>query len=144
VASMGQSGFLAAPATVTITINSVANGARAVSTALDNATDKALWAMLELVANLAVAPVQGAALEMYLLPSIDETNFADGDAATAPNPGNLAAIFTLRAVTGQRLVIPRILLPPGQYKWLINNTSGQAFAASGNVLRERRWELESA
>lgn len=144
--SMGQGPYLAAPTTVLSTgLNALAAGARAISAALDNGTDRALWAMLELLVTFGTGPTAGSAMELYLLPSIDDgASFADGDAATVPAPGSLAAVFAVRSViTAQRVIVPRLLIPPGQYKWLIQNSGNQPMAATGNTLRERRWELES-
>jgi hypothetical protein len=117
---------------------------KAISGALDNTTDLAIWADLELVVTFGSNPTAGQVVEVYLVPSVDGTNYADGDASIAPPYPSLVAAFPVRAVTtAQRIAFRGVQLPPGLYKYQVSNKTGQAFAASGNTLKERRYGTQA-
>jgi hypothetical protein len=123
---------------ITTGLNSLAADARAISADLDNTSDRQLYGDWELVVTYGVAPTSGGYCSLYLIRSADDTNFADGDASTAPPGTAWVGNFPVRAVTtAQRVVLPRVLLPPGHYKAVLENKGGQAFAASGNTLKVR-------
>ena len=125
---------------MTTELNSLANNARAISSALGgDATDANLLGDWELVVTFAVAPTVDTLIDLYLVRSIDGTNYEDGSATVRPAATAYAGSFQVRAVTtAQPLAIPDVPLPPGLFKAIIyNNGTGQAFAATGNTLKVR-------
>lgn len=126
-------------------LNSLASGSSAITAALDNGTDKSIWDDLELVVTFGTAPALNAPVEVYLVPSVDGTNYGDGSSTVLPSPNLLVGTFLVRAVTtAQRVAIRKVELPPGLFKYLVRNQAGQAFAASGNTLKRRPYEMSSA
>lgn len=126
-------------------LNSLASGSSAITAALDNGTDKSIWDDLELVVTFGTAPALNAPVEVYLVPSVDGTNYVDGSSTVLPSPNLLVGTFLVRAVTtAQRVAIRKIELPPGLFKYLVRNQAGQAMAASGNTLKRRPYEMSSA
>jgi hypothetical protein len=41
------------------------------------------------------------------------------------------------------MVIRGVALPPGYYKYLVQNTTNQAFPASGSTLRHNTYQLQT-
>lgn len=147
MATIERSGYTATAVTSLSTdLNSLANNTNsAASAAHDNATEKALWHDLELVVTFGTAPAANSPVEVYLIPSVDGTNYADGGGTVTPAPNLLVGVFYVRAVTtAQRVVIERVEVPPGLFKYVIRNVSGQATAATGNTLKYRPHEMSSA
>jgi len=131
---------------MTTELNSLANNASVLSAAAGgDTTDANLLGDFELVVTFGTNPTAGATIELYLLRAADGTNYEDGSASVAPNAGSRVGSFPVRAVTtAQRIVVRDVPLPPGLYKALIlNNATGQAFAASGNTLKVRPHNLQN-
>jgi hypothetical protein len=117
---------------------------KAVSAAIDNSTDLDLFADLELAVDFVSAPTAGTVIELYLLPSIDGTVYPDGSASVLPQSSLYVGGFAVRAVTtAQVMVIRGVNLPPGVYKYLVQNTTNQAFPATGSTLRQNTFQLQS-
>ena len=128
-------------------LNGLANGSYSnASGAIDNETG--LYQFMQVELNLAsLTPVSGQSVAVYLLSSLDGTNFADGGGAVAPPDGSLLTIFSLRAATAaQRRVSSVLEAPPLQFKLVVCNmtiTSGVAFGATGNTLKYRLFNVQS-
>jgi len=124
-------------------LNSLANGARAISSAITGGQE--LWDDLELVVTYGTNPTAGSVVEVYLIPSVDDTNYSDGDASIVPGFSMLVGYFPLRAVTSaQRPAgIRGVVLTPGKWKYLVANLSGQTMAATGNTLKRRMYSMDS-
>jgi hypothetical protein len=140
-------GPYAAVATVMTTeLNAIAaTTGKAISAAQDNSTDLALWADLELSVDFVSAPTANTVIELYLVPSIDGgTTYADGSSSIVPQAALYVGGFVVRNTTAlQIMVIRSIVLPPGFYKWLIQNTTNQAFPATGSTLRMATYAMQS-
>lgn len=140
------SSFLAAAANALSTeLNSLASTQAALSSALDNSTDLAFWEDLMLTATFGVAPTANSVLTLYLVPSLDGTNYGDATSGASPvtSPATYVGVFPLRAVTTiQRVPLRGVQLPPGLYKYQLVNGSGQAFPASGSTLQYRRYRTQ--
>jgi hypothetical protein len=116
-------------------INSLANDAAVTSAVVSNTTEDDQYADFELVVTYGVAPVADKTVDMYLVRSVDGTNYEDGTAARPP-AGGFVGSFVLDAVTSaQRKVLAGVMLPPLSFKILLVNKAGQAMAASGNTLK---------
>lgn len=89
------------------------------------------WANFELLTGFAVAPVVDVvAAELYLVPALDGTTFADVDTAKVQSSCFVGAFAVLKAATAaQRLVLLGIPLQPLLYRAYIINRSAQSMAA---------------
>ena len=132
----------AAPVAITTALstelNSLADGSySAASSAYDNETNLYLYADVEIVLA-SLTPTSGAFIALYLVKSLDGTNFADGGGATAPAAADLVAQVDLSTSTGaKRRVVANIPIPPLQFKWILLNEANVALASSGNTLKVR-------
>jgi hypothetical protein len=122
--------------TVSTELNSLANNAfSAVSGIYDNSTNLDEWAAF--VLDLAsLTPAAGAYVQFFLTDSLDGTNFEDAASSTNPGAHQLVATVSLTTAVGTRRAnTPPFRLPPGKMKWVLKNSSGVAFAASGNTAK---------
>lgn len=122
-----------------------ASTGKAISPAIDNTANGDLFDDLELTVTFAVAPTAGTVVEVYLLPSLDGgSTYADGSSTVTPQASLFAGGFTVRALTTvQRLMLRGIALPPGFFKYLVQNTTNQAFPATGSTLERNSYQLLS-
>lgn len=129
-------------------LNSLANNAgSALSAAVTNETDLCTHAILELAVDFVSAPTAESLVEIYLVPEVDSTNYADYTSGTTPvaSATHLVGAFILKATTAaQRLSSPIIELPATDFKIAVINKSGQAFPASGSTVKMQRWFYQSA
>lgn len=130
---------------ITTGLNSLADGANAISGEIDNTTSLHLYMLIEVnIALQGSARASDAFAEVYVLPSADGTNFDTGDGSTDPSKSNLRATMTFDAVTAARRgSVWNIVVPPKKFKLLFINETGQALAASGNTLKYALYSPES-
>ena len=139
---------------MTTELNALANNAAALSSVLGgtgvvpNGTDLDLYADIEILVTFGVAPTANNTIDIYIVRSVDGgTNFEDASATGPVLPKNgYVGSGILRAVTtAQRMVIPAVLLPPGDFKvMVVNNNTGQALAATGNTVRAFFYHQQAA
>lgn len=128
---------------LTTELNSLANVTNcSASSAIDNTTNKDLYHDLTLtVATQGSARAAGAYVAVYMVTALDGTNYDD---ATTEG-SELVAVFTLDAATTARQHTRRdVPVPPGLFKYFARNVTGQALAASGNLLEWRAHSVETA
>jgi len=149
MAEFTLSGYKVAIATaLTTDLNSLANGSTsALSGEIDNSTTKYLYADMELyLASL--YPAAGGYVALYLVPTVDGTNYPLFDTGASPGTANnnyfVGSFTTLNASGIQRIAMREIQLPPGKYKLAVYNGAGVALAASGNTLSWRPFNTASA
>lgn len=110
----------------------------------DATTAADLYGDIEIVATYGTAPTAGTTIDVYLIPSADGTNYADGGGAVAPAKGLMVGSGELRAVTtAQRMVIRDVPLPPGLFKVVAQNNGGQTLAATANTVKIRPHSMQS-
>lgn len=121
---------------LTTELNSLANAGRKLGAAVTTTRDQYMDVELSLAAQ-GSARSAGAAVELYLLPSVDGSNYAYGaDAGPDPAGTHLAGLFQFDAATTARLDnVVGIFVPAGNWKLMVINRTGQAFAASANTLK---------
>lgn len=120
------------------------NSSRKLSSAIDNSSQLYFWDDLELYCTFAATPSANATVELYLIPSIDGTNYTDGDASTDPPATTLVGVFPIRAVTSaQRVPVRGVQLPPGLFKYLIINRTGVASSGTSNTLIRRSYSTQN-
>lgn len=114
--------FDAAADTVTVTLTSLGDGSGADSSAIDNSTDKFIDMDLEVKTNGLAGSVD--LLEVYLLASIDNSDFTD--AANA----KLIGVVQMNGTTAVKKTF-RVFDLPLHYKIRFVNESGAALSATG-------------
>ncbi len=149
MAEFTLSGYKVAIATaLTTELNSLANGSTsALSAEIDNSTTKYLYADIEL-SLASLTPTANGYVALYLVPTIDGTNYPLFDTGTSPGTANnnyfVGSFMTKAAAAAQRIAMREIQLPAGKYKLAVYNGAGAALAASGNTLSWRPYNTASA
>ncbi len=121
---------------LTTELNSLANAGRKLGASVSSTRDQYMDVELN-VATQGSARSAGAVVELYLLPSVDGTNYAYGaDGGPDPAGTHLVGLFQLDAATTARLDnVIGIFVPAGAWKLMVINRTGQAFASSANTLK---------
>ena len=116
---------------------------------IDNSVVKYLYADFEVLLGSAVFTGDAASqLKVYLLPSLDGTNYPDwDDDDTAEAYGNdpylIGSPVTNSSTVAQRMLFRKVNMPPGKFKIGARNKTGVALAATGNTINFRRWGFAS-
>lgn len=120
-------------------LNALANAARVVGAAIDNRTTRYKYIMLEhFVQTQGVARSAGAYVSIYLVSSVDATNYAYGSASVQPAANCLVAALPIDAsVTARYLTQNCILIPPLLFMLVLEQNTGQAYAATLSTLKYR-------
>lgn len=129
--------------TLTTELNSLANATlSSASSEIDNSSNKDLFVDLTLtVAAQGSARSAGATVEIWMTMALDGTNHDD----MVRNVAELVAVFPLDAATTARQSTRRdVPIPPGKIKFAAYNSTGQAFASSGNIVEYRAHSIETA
>ena len=128
-------------------LNSLADGGNDLGAKVDNVADGENEMFLDLELLIAL---QGGSrdadgrVEIYILYSVDDTNFDMGGDSTDPRPESLLTVFSLDAATTARYrTVTGLPIAPFDFKLLVMNETGQAFAASGNTLKYRLHSAEA-
>lgn len=150
---MGNSTYTA-PATegtetlMSTDLNSLADTAVNVGTVLpDNTSNRFFYTVLELVlASVDLSGETNPAVELYLVPSYDGTNYADvgTDASTTVYPPMqyfVAALGVAETSAAHLAVSPHIMLDPVKYTPVVINKTGAALASSGNTLKSKYYTV---
>lgn len=121
-------------------LNSLADGAySALGTEVDNETDRYLYGNFEL--NLAsLSPTTGAYVALYLVPSVDGTNYPDVSNTRPPGEEYRVGTFTIdtTATSTSLHTATNILIPPFKFKCMVLNECNVALNATGNSVDIRR------
>ena len=119
------------------------------SDAIDNSSTLYLMADFEIVLGSATFVGFDSLIELYIIPSVDGTNYADwtgGAAVVADQQENNALrvgdVTTSGAVGAQRLVLRGVEMPPGKFKVGIRNRGGVTLNAT-NTCKWRPWQYSS-
>lgn len=139
---------------LTTTLNSLADATTDLGAEINNESNLCTFMDLELtLASLDLSAQDAPSVAIYMLECVDGgTDFDTGsDAVSAeasvPPGDKIIAVFGLRPGTGaeaKTAVKSLIPIPPGRFKLLVRNKAGVAFAASGNVLAYRTYNIEVA
>jgi len=140
---------------LTTTLNSLADATTddGAQTAINNESNLCTFMDLELtLASFDISAQTNPSVAIYLIESVDGgTDFdtysdAVSAAASIPPADKICAILGLRPGTGaeaKTAVKSMVPIPPGRFKLLVRNNTGAAFAASGNVLAYRTYNIQS-
>lgn len=126
-------------------LNSLADGAAcSASSAFDNDSASQRWpeAMVEIyIAAQGTNRSSGASVSLYVIPTTDGTNYGDVTDECLNNY-RVDSYSLDDGATAARYIVGRILLPPTDYKVVLKNNTGQAFAATGNTVKFREFTAE--
>jgi len=140
------SGYLAASSNVLTTeLNSLADGSvTALSSEVDNTTNKSMYADLQLdLASLTISSTT-AYVDVFIVPTVDGTNYPDWTSGAVANyhqqyyAGSIAVKNVSAAAA--RANASYIQIPPGKFKWAVRNGTGASLAGSGNTLAARYYD----
>lgn len=109
---------------------------------IDNSTNKYMFADIELVLGSAAFTGTDSGIELYLIPSIDGTNYptwtGNGTSDEQENNGFFVGFMALTGTTAaQRATLRDVDLPSGKYKFACRNRGNVTLAGSGNTLSWR-------
>lgn len=119
-------------------LNALATGSgSAASAAIDNSTNLDLFGDFVLDVTYGVNPTVGSTVDLYIIPSIDATNYGDYTSGASPFAPKeyLVKSFELKAATTAQKLIVRDVSLPKKFKLAVINNAGQAMAASGNTVK---------
>jgi len=150
------SGYLASAITVVFSgtqqINSLTDNEWAdLSDEIDNSSNKYAFADLDLALGSAAFTGADAGIEVYIVPSVDGTNYPDWTGNTtsdAPEQSHyFVAFLPLKAATAARRVVSSsqaaIELPSGKFRFGIRSRANVTLAGSGNTLYYRPRSYDS-
>lgn len=145
-----NSGYKAAAQTALSTeLNSLANDTwSSLSTEVDNSLLGYMFADFEVDLASLTPTGADAAVELYLVPSVDDTqypNFTEtGTADEQENNAYFIGSVTLSLDAEVQIQVLRgVELPPGKFKIGLRNRANVGFAASGNTVKWRPWQYSS-
>lgn len=121
---------------LTTELNALANnGFTAVGPAFDNTTNLDEWFLFDLVLA-SLTPTAGAYINIYAVPTLDNSTYADPPSST--NPGGHLLVATLQITTGaaakRQMSLYPVQLPGNKWKFVIKNGTGVALGATLNTL----------
>lgn len=122
-------------------LNALANDGTALGVEIDNTSDKEFRIGVELLlASVDLSGETNPAVNLYLIESLDGSNYADTNVLAYKL---VATIGVAETSAAHREVFNPIIVPPGKWKVNIENKTGAAFAATGNTLQYRVYSTES-
>lgn len=138
-------GYLATEAAITFSgtqqlVSLADNEYTDLSDEIDNSTN--LYEMVDLrivIASAAFTTPADCGMEIYLIPTVDGTNYPTwtGDTTTDQVHNHLffaGYVPFTGATAAQAAVLRNIPLPNGKYKWAARNRGNVALASSGNTI----------
>jgi len=144
MADLTSTGYQASAASVsfsgTQTLDSLTNNEWTnLSDEIDNSTNKYVMADFYLELGSAAFTGVGSTVIVYLIPSVDGTNYPDwtGNVTTDEQQNEQYFAFSMTttgATEAQKITKERIAIPPGKWKVGVRNVSGVTLAASANTL----------
>jgi len=132
---------------MTTELNGIVNAAGAITaTPLSNDASDELhpYATFKFsLATMAVARSAGAAVLMWILPEISDS-YGFGGASLMPLQAPDVVFNFDAVVTARVVVVSNVPLPPTNFHVVIWNSTGQTWAASGNILSWEVYDYQSA
>jgi hypothetical protein len=113
------------------------NTMSAASSTIANQTNLDLYADIEVVLA-SLSPTTGAYVAIYVLESVDGTNFpAQSDADLRLTTSQLLVSIPIgtTATTAQRVVARNVLLPPNAFQIKLDNQTGVALNSTTNTVK---------
>jgi len=137
MANLGKWNAPSSSAVLGTGLNSLANATMsAASSTITNHTNLDKYVDIEIVLA-SLSPAAGAFVAIYILESVDTTNFpaqSDADLRLTTSQLLIAIPIGTTATTAQRVVARNVLLPAGDFQIKLDNQTGVALNASGNAV----------
>lgn len=110
----------------------------AASAAIDNTANLYQYIWFEVYLDT-LSPNAGSYISIFLIPSLDGTNYADGGGAAVPPSHTFVCSLDLStgSATKRRVTPFAFECPPLKFKLVAQNGTTGALAASGNTLKYR-------
>jgi hypothetical protein len=132
-------------------LNSLANGSYTVaSAAYDNTpggTNNYTGAIFQMAVTFGSNATANTTVDLWGVPALDGTNYADAPSATNPAPDCYIGSFVCRAATAHLMTIGSmqnpVRLPPNLVKFYAKNGAGVAFPASGSTIKMEALRLKA-
>lgn len=118
-------------------LQNLATATAVLGSAIDNTSNLYVYSDWDLTCKFQASPTAGSTVDLYLLPSLDGTNYADGSASVTPSRTLLVGTFPVQPnTTAQRIAVRGVMLSPGKVKPLVINNAGQSMTnnSTDNVL----------
>lgn len=132
-------------------LDDLVNGNLILSAAYDNSTALDLYADFECDLCYATGPPAAGVKvgELYLLPSVDGTNYPEGSATITPQQALLIGAVESRnssTTALERLSVPGVPIPPGKFKVAFKNTSAVTLksSATAKAVQMRPYQMQNA
>ena len=135
------------------TLDTLANNTTDLGATIDNETNLCTHMDLELMlGSVDLSGQANPSVVIFMLESVDGgTDFDTGTdavsaAASIPPADKICAIMGIRPGTGAEAHVAiksMIPIPPGQFKLMVRNTTGAAFAGSANLFSYRTYNINS-
>ena len=121
---------------LTTELNNLADGAwSAAGTEYDNSADLIQYFKLRLAVDFVSAPSTGGFVSVYAITALDGTNYETLDSDNDPRAGKLVATIEVIDTTAAQIRDSGIFsLPPCKTKFILKDSTGQAFPASGSTV----------
>lgn len=141
---MGASTFIAPANEQTLMsadLNALADAGVVTGTVIiDNTTNRYFYSVFELyLPAIDLSAEDNPAVELYLLPSYDGTNYADISTQYL-----VAVMGVAETNAAHRAVSPHVMLDPIKYTPYIVNSTGQALAGTSNTLKIKTYTSTTA
>jgi hypothetical protein len=120
---------------LTTELNTLANNTfSALGTAYDNTANLDRWGWVEL-SLASLTPTAGACVYIYLVPSVDGTNYDNGPSSTNPATHLLVATLSIQTGAAAKVAVTQIpfSLPPSKFKFALKNQTGVAFGGTNTL-----------
>jgi len=133
-----EASFASCGNVLSMELNSLANDTiTAAGSAVDNTTNLDVYGWLELNVTFGSSPTDSVpTVDVYMSISADGTNYASDPVTSGVDCGlqQIISIPTRKVTSAQRKVVGPFLLPPGKFKFLLDNQTGVSFPASGSTV----------
>jgi len=113
-------------------LSALSTSATVLSTAIDQ-TALDLYADFELVHGTSAAAAADSLVEMYLVRSVDGSNYEDTSTEGRPRYGFVGGFALDNVTSTQRLMIGQVQLPPIEFKVMLLNGSSVTLASSSYI-----------
>lgn len=84
----------------------------------------------------------GASISLYVIPEVDDTNYGSSVGECLDNYFAGSVAVDDAALAARYIILEGVKLPPSDFKVVLKNDTGQAFAASGNTVKFKRHGYE--
>ena len=103
-----------------------------------------LFADFQLDVTFGAAPTVNLPVLLFIIPSVDGTNFGFGSTGSAWQGFQRGGWSMIATTSEQILVCQGIPIPPQKFKCQVQNQSGQAFPASGSTVKMMPYNYQNA